>query len=553
MPFESASQRGKCYALKAQGRAGSWDCDEWSTHTPKRLPKHKKGFDMHAIEKLAEAAAEAPFVEKLASDMETGVGVVRTLAAHVGMSPIAFVKLAYADPAAYVQFLGLATGAAKPTPESIKKAGHWGGVFRKMAVSLAGLVGRGVDKAVGGVGNALKATVGKGSAQGGFFGKSEPTSTLGKILGAAPTGGSRFGRAVATPLAVGGAYGTYRAATGSNSPPADAAGAVAAAPAPAPAGENPGTALGGAGGESAANPLGQGGASKGKMSQALKLLLLGGVGAGGLIGGRQIMKRRRRDKQAGDAFGSALCRLLVKKAAVGLRKEAAAALVSHLDGIVAKMPLEKTAQVRALQSEIAAGKPLGHAIKVAYPHLSGEQRGVLAATLVRSANSKSAFGKQAFVFEGGLIGGAAGGIAGARRGNIPEGVGRGVIRGAGTGLGASLGGAVGMGGGALLGALAQMLAAKRGDKVPMETALALGMGAGGGIGALGGGIGGYKLTGKMLGKPYSEREEKEKKASVLAGYQGSQMGKVPTVTRQSTTVPMGDAAETLKKMSFALA
>ena len=41
MPFKSESQRRKCYALKAKGRAGSWDCDEWESVTPKdkKLPE----------------------------------------------------------------------------------------------------------------------------------------------------------------------------------------------------------------------------------------------------------------------------------------------------------------------------------------------------------------------------------------------------------------------------------------------------------------------------------------------------------------------------------
>ena len=33
MPFKSKAQQKKCYALKAQGNAGTWDCDEWSKET----------------------------------------------------------------------------------------------------------------------------------------------------------------------------------------------------------------------------------------------------------------------------------------------------------------------------------------------------------------------------------------------------------------------------------------------------------------------------------------------------------------------------------------
>jgi hypothetical protein len=41
MPFKSDAQRKLCYLLKGKGRAGSWDCDEWSTATgKKKLPEH---------------------------------------------------------------------------------------------------------------------------------------------------------------------------------------------------------------------------------------------------------------------------------------------------------------------------------------------------------------------------------------------------------------------------------------------------------------------------------------------------------------------------------
>ena len=40
MPFKSKAAQAKCYALKAQGKNGRWDCKEWSKHTTqKSLPK----------------------------------------------------------------------------------------------------------------------------------------------------------------------------------------------------------------------------------------------------------------------------------------------------------------------------------------------------------------------------------------------------------------------------------------------------------------------------------------------------------------------------------
>lgn len=58
MPFKSRNQLKKCYALKAQGKAGSWDCDEWSKETKniKKLPEAvKTSMDkmINSFEKIA--------------------------------------------------------------------------------------------------------------------------------------------------------------------------------------------------------------------------------------------------------------------------------------------------------------------------------------------------------------------------------------------------------------------------------------------------------------------------------------------------------------------
>ncbi len=47
MPFPSKAAQRKCYALKAKGKNGSWDCEEWSKATnqkslPARLSFKKK-------------------------------------------------------------------------------------------------------------------------------------------------------------------------------------------------------------------------------------------------------------------------------------------------------------------------------------------------------------------------------------------------------------------------------------------------------------------------------------------------------------------------------
>ena len=49
MPFKSKAQQKQCYALKAKGKAGTWDCDEWADETkdfknlPEKVKKKEKG------------------------------------------------------------------------------------------------------------------------------------------------------------------------------------------------------------------------------------------------------------------------------------------------------------------------------------------------------------------------------------------------------------------------------------------------------------------------------------------------------------------------------
>ena len=57
----------------------------------------------------------------------------------------------------------------------------------------------------------------------------------------------------------------------------------------------------------------------------------------------------------------------------------------HLDKVASYMSLEKQASLRTVQREVASGRNLSVAIKLAYPTLSGEQRGVLASKLCEAA------------------------------------------------------------------------------------------------------------------------------------------------------------------------
>jgi hypothetical protein len=121
----------------------------------------------------------------------------------------------------------------------------------------------------------------------------------------------------------------------------------------------------------------------------MKNLILGGSAAalGGTAGysaGRN--RKKNRDKQSADSFGrDVMRRAVIKKACDLMRKEVTHVLCQHLDVVAGSMSLEKIAAVRSLQRDVASGKPLAAAIKTAYPRLSGEQRGILASQMVRSA------------------------------------------------------------------------------------------------------------------------------------------------------------------------
>jgi hypothetical protein len=60
-------------------------------------------------------------------------------------------------------------------------------------------------------------------------------------------------------------------------------------------------------------------------------------------------------------------------------------LDSFLTKVAAALPMAKRAAFRAIQTELSSGNTLNHAIKVAFPRLSGEQRGALAVNLCKCA------------------------------------------------------------------------------------------------------------------------------------------------------------------------
>ncbi len=394
------------------------------------------------ISSLAVNAADNALVEKLASDTQISPDLVCHLAGLVQMSPHAFVKAAYANPAEYVQFLKEAAMGMQTLKGGIGAIGNAAsglkdkvvGMFKRAPEELEALErnkaivpGASSDLIPPGLAankplstpenyvpngllaklkNALGAATGSPTAsKGGYFGRSEATGTrFDRAMSSGVLGGSRAGRnaQVALPAAaVGGS-----ALTKGSDPSAgatDAAGAGLSSGAGSSSGAGAfGEGAGGDFGGSSESPTkvtspasSTSPVAKGGMSPALKALLAaGGIGAGalgvGAIANRN--KKKKKEVRSSDSITEVARQAIIKIAAAEYRKEAADRFCSYLDTVVAYMPLEKAASVRRLQAGVSAGQPLSHAIKLAYPQLNGEQRGILAARLVKAAaNDTSAF------------------------------------------------------------------------------------------------------------------------------------------------------------------
>lgn len=91
-------------------------------------------------------------------------------------------------------------------------------------------------------------------------------------------------------------------------------------------------------------------------------------------------------KAASDRVSEALFAVGRVKAA---REAALGQMLTSLDRLAQALPVTKQASVRVVQQELAQGRDLTHAIKVAFPVLPPEARGILAVKFARFA-SKSA-------------------------------------------------------------------------------------------------------------------------------------------------------------------
>lgn len=330
---------------------------------------------------LAAQAVEHTQVTKLATDAGLTVAQVRSLAALVRLTPAALVKAAYADPADFAQFLGQATGR-------IKQAGVLGSLTGLLAKLRAapGAVGGAINSRMAGtrVDNVLGAALSRAPA----VANATPTRRLltgGTLLGGAEELGRRTvtgGTAPATPP-IGPVPGAGPALAGMQAPKpaAPAAAGPMGPPKPKPLvgpPKPPKTAPGG----SAQGPAAAG------LSPAMRGLLVGGgTLAAGAAGGALLAGRsaRKKDKKEKSAELHAIGRLIEKQAAAGRRLQRRAAFCRYLDKVAADLPLTRQAVLRTIQGELARGRSLGYAVKQAYPHASGEDRGLFMGQLVRLA------------------------------------------------------------------------------------------------------------------------------------------------------------------------
>lgn len=391
MPFASQAQRRWMFAAADRGEIPVSMPHEWAHHTPnmKSLPDHvgdkkkskeKKGFShMNTISALGKQAADNFMMEKLAADTQITPKLVEHLASLIKMSPSAFVKAAYDDPADYTIFLKLASGAIKP--QQLTKGAAAGKLtlqWIKQRLAAAAQGATGATKPGGKAFGAQLPPVPK--VQGGMLGTSNATTGVGRALEKTPLGKSQAGR-IGTGVGAAGLgtagvaslTGSSSAPTGSQTQSAIQSGVDGAMQAPNVAQNGP-----------APNPSQQG---AGGSSAGRNAAMIGGGVAGGLGLGAMLRRRKRKEVQAMDVefVKNVMRTALEKKAAALMRKEAADTLISYLDSVAALMETEKTAAVRRVQSEIAAGGSLAGAIKRAYPHLTGEQRGILACKMVEKA------------------------------------------------------------------------------------------------------------------------------------------------------------------------
>jgi hypothetical protein len=378
VPFKNLAQSAACFAKKNSGEAGSWDCGEWAEktdykHLPKKKKKTKEGHDMLT---MGARAAEGAMITKLASDVQITPELVRHLASTVKLSPAAFVKIAYDDPADFIAFLrtvcGVKQAAAGPIP------GILSGLLKRMRSGAKNVAGK-INTGMGGsrIDNLLKTLTTPRAASESVF--STPTRRLAAagvatgtgLAGASAVNKMRGGAKPVAPVAIAPkpVPGAPEAMTAMQSPQEQINGGQhipetpAALPPLAPTG-------------SATAPQSAG------MSPAMKALVAGGgMALGGLGAGAVARKVTSKKKEKVAMFSPAV----IKKAQDLYRDKALRTTLRYLDKVAADLPPYQQTGIRTVQASLAHGDTLAYAIKLAYPLVGPEARGAMAYKLVQAA------------------------------------------------------------------------------------------------------------------------------------------------------------------------
>ncbi len=403
----------------------------WEAHTdkskplPARVHHHKKGELMQtARDPLAAAAliaAQRSVFSKFAADTNLSRDEIVDLAAFAQMTPLDLVKQAYADPAAFNELILLKQAASEqqmlqraisqargPERQALQAqlvqmqarntAANRGigssrlpSSGRPPAPSAAGLVPEapGLADRLSSAASGARGRVGELAEQlGGHAGA--VTDRVAEGLGAAGAHASQglsslrgaAGRMLESPAArrnllIGGGVagvgglGLLASRMGGGSATPSSPPPTAANIATPPGAELPSAA--GAGGEGGGGSL----ITPGRLAGGAAL-------AAGAYGLHRLLRRRREPKAA---FDRVLARAIRIKQAADASRLARQQMNEFLDATAARTPIEKQACLRTMQTVLAAGQPFSLAVKMAYPKLSGEQRGIVMAKLADLASA----------------------------------------------------------------------------------------------------------------------------------------------------------------------
>jgi len=324
MPFKSKAQWRKCWAMKAKGQAGSWDCHEWADSTKtkyKNLPAEKS-----AIDRLACVNAHLTDITRIADASGLDPGYIFKVAFSVGVHPLAVAEL------------------LDEAPDKFAKLAHWG-ESNNVSTSVD------IPKTNGSVTKNFHPQ--KASAP---VANLKPAPKLGRIPLRRGLTGLMFGLGMGglgSVLHSNSSYGSEGTPINANVSPTH-------------------------------NKI-EAGPEKGV--DLMKSLLGAGAVSLGALGIYNHLRSKRKEASAGVLTDS---RLMVVAKAIHNRNvkqaafEARNKFITVLDKQASLQP-NIQAPMRNVQYQLACGRTLRDAVKIAYPHASGEVRGKIVEEIFKAA------------------------------------------------------------------------------------------------------------------------------------------------------------------------